>query len=124
MGGGRFTADDWDTYSTAHVTGKSTHEVYTSSSLISELDPKGVKFRESCDSKDNPNSTAVVVALDVTGSMGAVLDSIAKNLGTLVTEIYDRKPVTDPHLMFMGIGDVECDSCPLQVSQFEADIRI
>jgi hypothetical protein len=26
--------------------------------------------------------------------------------------------------MFMGIGDAECDQCPLQVSQFEADIRI
>jgi hypothetical protein len=47
-----------------------------------------------------------------------------EGLNTIATEIYDRKPVSDPHLMFMGIGDVECDSAPLQVTQFEADIRI
>jgi hypothetical protein len=36
-----------------------------------------------------------------------------------------RRPVTDPHLMFMGIGDVTAgDKAPLQVSQFEADNRI
>ena len=45
-------------------------------------------------------------------------------MGTLFTGIIDRKPVTDPHVMFMGIGDVEYDSAPLQVSQFEADNRI
>jgi len=90
------------------------------------LDPKGVQFRESCDSSDNPESTPVIVGLDVTGSMGMIADTIAKEgLPTLFTEIYDRKPITDPHIMFMGIGDVQAgDKSPLQVSQFEADIRL
>jgi hypothetical protein len=93
--------------------------------MVNELDPKGVGLRESCDSEDNPNSTAIIVALDVTGSMGMVLDSMArKGLEILATEIYNRKPVSDPHIMFMGVGDVECDKAPLQVTQFEADIRI
>lgn len=116
--------DDWDRYSTTHITGKSTDHIYTSSRMPAELDPKGVT-RESCDSTDNPNSTAIIVALDVTGSMSNVLEAAAKNLGVLVQEIYSRKPVTNPHLMFMGIGDAEVgDEYPLQVTQFEADIRI
>lgn len=125
MGGGRFTDSDWKSYSSIHVEHKSTAEVYSSRSIKNELDPKGVKVRESCDSIDNPNSTAVIVALDVTGSMSSVLDSmVRKGLNTLITEIYSRKPVTDPHLMIMGVGDVEYDRSPLQVTQFEADIRI
>jgi hypothetical protein len=58
--------------------------------------------------------------------MGIISDNIAKEgMPTLFKEIYDRKPITDPHIMFMGIGDVEAgDRSPLQVSQFEADIRL
>ena len=125
MGGGRMGADDWDRYSTTHITGKTTAGIYTSSSIDSNLDPKGVSVRESCDSEDNPESTAVIAALDVTGSMSDVLEAVAKNLGVMVSELYDRKPITDPHLMFMGIGDAYMgDKYPLQVTQFEADIRI
>jgi hypothetical protein len=52
-------------------------------------------------------------------------DKLAREgLGTLFTEMLDRKPISDPHLMFMAIGDATCDQAPLQVSQFEADIRI
>ena len=125
MGSGRMSDDDWSRYSTTHITGKSTAGIYKSTTIIPELDPKGVKCRESCDSVDNPNSTACIVGLDVTGSMSDVLEAAAKGLGTLVTEIYNRKPITDPHLMFMGIGDAEAgDRHPLQITQFEADIRI
>ena len=62
---------------------------------------------------------------DVTGSMGMIADALArKGLGTMVEEILARKPVSDPHIMCMGIGDVLYDRAPLQVTQFEADIRI
>lgn len=82
-------------------------------------------MRESRDSEDNPNSTPIIVAIDVTGSMGIIADVLAREgLGTLFQEILDRKPITDPHLMFMAVGDANCDSAPLQVSQFEADNRI
>ena len=57
--------------------------------------------------------------------MGNVLHVIANRLGTLITQTYDRRPITDPHLLFAGFGDVEAyDQAPLQVTQFEADIRI
>jgi len=42
----------------------------------------------------------------------------------MVEEILARKPVSDPHILCMGIGDVLYDRAPLQVTQFEADIRI
>ena len=127
MGSGRWSVDDWASYSKAHVTSKSrVEDIYTSKSLVNELNPKGINIRESCDSVDNPQSTALIVGLDVTGSMGMVLDSMARNgLKTLAEEVYNRKPITDPHIMFMGIGDVEAgDRAPLQVTQYEADIRI
>jgi hypothetical protein len=90
-----------------------------------DLDPKNLTVRESRDSDLNPLSTPIMVGLDVTGSMSMVLDAMVRGLGTLVKEIYDRKPVSDPHILCGGIGDVEMgDVAPLQVTQFEADIRI
>lgn len=127
MGSGRFSADDWNTYATnSSYDTKSTKEIFNKTHLVKELDPKGVAYRESRDSADNPASTAIILGLDVTGSMGMIADTMArKGVPTLCTEIYDRKPVTDPHILCMGIGDAEAgDEAPLQVTQFEADIRI
>lgn len=105
--------------------GKATDQIYAARGMHKNLDPKGVKLRESRDSADNPNSTPIIVAIDVTGSMGIIADVLAREgLGTLFKELLDRKPVADPHLMFMAIGDANCDKAPLQVSQFEADNRI
>jgi len=124
MGGGTFDPGAYRAF-TSTTTGKTTDQVYTSRKMNANLDPKGVKIRESRDSVDNPNSTPVIVGLDVTGSMGMLADVIAREgLGTLFTGILDRKPISDPHVMFMAIGDANCDSAPLQVSQFEADKRI
>lgn len=124
MGAGTFNIADYRAYA-ASTAGKTTDEIYTSRSIHKNLDPKGVKLRESRDSADNPNSTPIIVALDVTGSMGIIADTLAREgLGTLFREILDSKPVHDPHLMFMAVGDVHYDSAPLQVSQFEADNRI
>jgi hypothetical protein len=125
MGGGRFTSDDWGSYASTHVTGKSTAAVFSSKGIDPDLNPHGVAIRESRDSVDNPESNAIIVGIDETGSMGVLADvMVRKGCATLVTEIYDRKPVSDPHVMFMGIGDVKSDRAPLQVTQFEADIRI
>ncbi len=124
MGSGTFDAKAYRSFS-ATTAGKTTDEIYSSRSIHASLNPKGVKLRESRDSADNPNSTPIIIALDVTGSMGIIADVLArKGLGTLFTEILDRKPVTDPHVMFMAIGDANYDRAPLQVSQFEADNRI
>lgn len=129
MGGGTFSKSAYMSFAESTST-KSREEIFTSRTIHPSLDPKGPEgkggvMRESCDSIDNPESTPVICAIDVTGSMGIIGENLArKGLGTLFDGILTRKPVTDPHLMFMAVGDPTCDRAPLQVSQFEADNRI
>ena len=123
MGGGRWSTDDFTSH-TRSYSSKSRAEIF-SSECHKDLDPRKIDIRESCDSTDNPAATPIILGLDVTGSMGHLAEAIARNgLNKTCTELYKRKPVTDPHIMIMGIGDVDTDNDPLQVSQFEADIRI
>lgn len=124
MGAGTWDSRAWAASRSSYsYTAKPTvDDIYTSRSLAAELNPKDVRLRESRDSTANPNSTALIVGLDVTGSMGRLLDVMARTgLGTLVENIYERKPISDPHILIMGIGDFECDRAPLQVTQFEAE---
>jgi len=127
MGGGRWDPDKWDHYTkTQSYATKTTQQIFTQHGIHKDLSPYGIKCRESLDSPDNPRSTAIIIGLDVTGSMRPIIDDVArKSLNTLVTEIYNRKPVTDPHIMIQGIGDVRAgDPVPFQITQFEADLRI
>jgi hypothetical protein len=81
--------------------------------------------RESVDSIANPDSTPILIGVDITGSMGILATEIVKTgLGVVINGIYDNKPVTDPHVMLAAIGDVTCDQAPLQVTQFEADVSL
>lgn len=125
MGTTRWDSSTWSSYSTTTKT-KSASSIFTARMLHEDLDPKKFTVRESRDSDLNPNSTPIMVGVDVTGSMGRLADYFVKTgLGTLFEEILDRKPVSDPHLMVLGIGDAECgDTAPIQASQFEADITI
>lgn len=124
MGGGSWTSQAWDSYARSKIRGKSTTNIYTSSGMKPQYDPKGVVYRESCDSAEHPLSTPIIIGLDVTGSMSSILQVMAEKLGELVKEVYNRKPVTDPQIMFNAVGDAVYDDCPLQVTQFESDIRI
>jgi hypothetical protein len=124
MGGQKFNPGTYANFQQS-TRGKTTHQVFAQAGLHKDLNPHGVRWRESRDSTVNPLSTPIIVGLDVTGSMGFIADEIARQgLGTLFKDIYDKKPVTDPHIMFMGIGDVRTDRAPLQVSQFEAGPQI
>jgi hypothetical protein len=123
MGTARWSPADWDSYVSVPKS-KSAKDIF-SSFLDPDLEPKDIVMRESCDSKENPLSTPIIVAVDETGSMGILAENlIRKGLGVLLEEIYERKPVTDPHIMCMAVGDAWCDRAPLQVTQFEADIRL
>lgn len=125
MGHGRWSNNDWDTYKTTQTRGKSRAEIFNSASMKDAMNPLLVDKRELVNSPDNPQATPIILALDVTGSMGMIAESLAREgLGQLIESILARRPVTDPHIMVMGVGDVHCDRAPLQVSQFEADIRI
>lgn len=124
MGSGYYSDTDYRSFAAPLAT-KSRQEVFQKRAIHSAFDPKGIALRESCDSEDHPNSRAIILGLDVTGSMGIIAENMAKEqLGTLVQGILDRQPFADPQIMIMGIGDAYCDEAPLQVSQFESDIRI
>jgi hypothetical protein len=126
MGGGRWTSDDYTSYARTTNYREAPIEQVFHSGLHPDLDPRRITLRESCDSADNPNSTPIIFGADVTGSMGRYAALIAKEaLPQMMSDILEQKPVSDPHLMFMAIDDVHASSrAALQVSQFEADIRI
>lgn len=125
MGYSRWNPSDWKSYTRSTTAGRSRSEVFARRGIKAAFDPKKIKMRESRDSEANPASNAIIVAFDETGSMGAIPDAfVREGLGVMVNEILDRQPVTDPHVMIMGFGDAWCDSAPLQVTQFEPDIRI
>lgn len=125
MGGGAWKSTDWAAYTASTIKGKTTASaIYTTSSLKPQFNPATIKIRESCDSTEHPNSTPIIIGLDVTGSMDKILMAVAKKLNVLVEEIYKRNTISDPQIMFQAIGDSTCDSAPLQVTQFESDIKI
>lgn len=88
------------------------------------LNPHGLTVRESRDSAANPNSLAIAVFFDVTGSMGSIPVTLQKKLKTLMGLLVDRAYVADPHILFGAVGDATCDTGPLQVGQFEADVQM
>lgn len=128
MGKGSFKESDWASFKTAKKVDTATyaHDIYRSgsSSVASDWLPKNVT-RESCDSEEHPNSTPIVIGLDVTGSMDRILTQVAKRIGDTMVEIIKRKCVTDPQILFSAIDDyiTSYGKC-IQVTQFESDIRI
>lgn len=124
MGYGHWSPADWARISAASRT-MPRSALFAGDRIHPGLDPRNVSFREARDSRDSPESTPIVLALDETGSMGEIAHYMATDgLGTTVEGIIERKPVTDPQVMVMGIGDADCDRAPLQVGQFEADLRV
>ncbi len=130
MGRARWDAADWTHY-TASAAGKGRAAIFASRAVPDEFDPRNFKIRESRDSAANPSSTAIIIGADVTGSMGFIAEALVrKGIGTAFEEILRRaadpagRMVPDPHMLVMGIGDVECDRGPVQATQFEADITI
>ena len=132
MGGGSWTATNYCSYnrSVGRSVSATTGEIvgdYTAQSMFKQrhihesLDPYK-KTRECCDSDEHPETVPVILALDVTGSMGSAAVEVARKLNVVMTELYGK--VKDVEFMIMGIGDFKYDEAPLQVSQFESDIRI
>lgn len=77
-------------------------------------------YRESRDSKEHPNSNAIVVAFDVTGSMGEVPGIVQKKLNSLMALILKNSYIDDPQILCSAFGDGYTDNGPIQVGQFES----
>lgn len=125
MGHGNWNSSDWNTYAARSVHGRSRDELFGAKGMKDEYDPARMSFRESRDSVENPEATPIIIGVDVTGSMGVLAEElVVKGLNETFTALIDRKPVSDPHVMAVAIGDAFTDRAPLQVTQFEADLRI
>jgi hypothetical protein len=124
MGGTRY--DLGARSSRAKVAGygfKSASEIFVQNQIglaHESMNPNGITFREARDSVIHPNTVPIILGLDVTGSMGHIPHELIKEgLPKLMGGII-QGGVPDPALLFLGIGDHECDRFPLQVGQFES----
>lgn len=128
MGSGSFNTTSYLAYSTSlgrtydTITGRVTGQTYEAKKLDKSLDPKKFKVRECCNNEEHPNTIPVILGLDVTGSMGAACSEVAAALGTIMKNLYEK--FDDIEFCIMGIGDIAYDEAPIQMSQFESDIRI
>jgi len=131
MGSGRWSAADYNDRAVARSrAGKDVFD-YSARAVQSgnlrphqTLDPKGLGIRESRDSADHPESNAIIISLDVTGSMGKVVRGIHGDLPHLHELLLGHNYIADPQIMFAAVGDATCDQVPLQVGQFESDNRM
>lgn len=126
MGYGSYKATDWSKLKTSRKIEKTSSEteVFTKTEMDPRFDPKFITAREARDSKEHPNTTPIIIGLDVTGSMGYLSHQIAtESLHETMLKMYSTNPVADPAMMFAAYGDY-ADRAPLQVTQFESDIRI
>jgi hypothetical protein len=128
MGYGTFTASSYASYSTTlgrsydTVTNRVTGQEFTATCIDDSLNPRKFKYRECVNNEEHPNTIPVILALDVTGSMGGACKETAEALGVIITNLY--KKFKDIEFCIMGIGDLAYDNEPIQMSQFESDVRI
>jgi hypothetical protein len=121
MGWGHYSVDDRAARaaSVGYAT-KSAREIFAQRAINNAMNPYGVRLREARDSAEHPESMAIILALDVTGSMGSIPHHLVKEgLPTIMGRII-QSGTKDPQLLFLAVGDHECDSSPLQVGQFES----
>lgn len=132
MGGGSWTTSSFTAYNTSVrnmatsldgvvVGDYSVQDMFKSRSIDPMLNPKNV-MRECCDTEEHPNTIPIILALDVTGSMGSAATEVAKKINVVMTDLYSK--MQDVEFLIMGIGDLAYDRAPIQASQFESDIRI
>jgi len=118
MGGGKWSSDAY-THLSASYASKSADAIF-SKSVISDMLPVNLTVRESRDSDEHPESLAIMILLDDTGSMGRIPEDIIKNeLGTLMNTIIDNG-VEHPQVLFGAINDHWCVPTPIQIGQFES----
>lgn len=128
MGSGTFTTASYASYSTSMgksydtTTRRVSGQVFHKTKLDESLNPRKFSLRECANSDEHPNTIPVILALDVTGSMGSACKETAEALGVIIADLY--KKYKDIEFCVMGIGDLAYDDAPIQMSQFESDVRI
>lgn len=119
MGGGSYNYLSSKDRSTTLYSGMSREETFRNKKIDSLMDIRNKSFRESRDGEEHPDSYPIIIALDVTGSMGHIPEDLIKgSFPEIMKKIIDSG-IPHPQVCFLGIGDHECDSAPLQVGEFE-----
>lgn len=131
MGGGNWTTSSFVNYTTSvkglNMSSSGTvvldnlQDNFKARHLHKDLDPKNI-IRECRETSEHPYTVPVIVALDTSGSMGSAAIETASALNNIMEDILSK--VKDVEFCIMGIGDLAYDYAPIQMSQFESDIRI
>src|ERR1700689_5508958 len=127
MGSGRWSTDVYDAAARFRAATGASAFAYSdggATRVHPALDPRGVTARESRDSAEHPDSVAIAVLFDVTGSMLEVPRTLQGKLPQLLGLMLRKGYVEHPQIMFGAIGDAPCDRAPLQTGQFESDNRM
>lgn len=133
MGGGTWTTQAYD-FSTKTKIDTGTTFAYSDYAKSHRIDEAHEDLRilaegkpvtrESRDSDEHPESTPIVIAFDVTGSMGGNPAILQRELKGLFGMLIRKDVVSDPQIAIGAYGDTHCDRVPIQFSQFESDNRI
>lgn len=120
MGGGSYGyAERVHINSQQYSPSVSREEVFRQKKMHEDMNIKG-KVRECRFSEEHPGAFPIIIALDVTGSMGYIPDNLIRaGLPDIMKKILESG-VKDPQVCFMAIGDQYSDSAPIQVGQFES----
>ncbi len=125
MGHGRFSKEAYERLKVSKSYANKTREqIFQSRRLDPEMDPRSVHLRESRDSEEHPESLSIIVGLDVTGSMGFVPVELVKNTFPHLMDNVMQAGIEHPQVLFLGLGDHECDQAPLQIGQFESSTEL
>lgn len=127
MGRGSYTASDWTKLKNSRglVKNNPVAHVFPARTVSHAFDSRNVRMREARDNEDSQKSTPVILGFDVTASMGYLARELAVNaVNKTIQSLLKDKPIPDPQILCSAIGDSRCDQVPLQVTQFESDIRI
>src|SRR5688500_2240630 len=111
MGSGMWSTDVYDAADRyRRATGRSAFSYSDSGArtVHPALDPRGA-VRESRDSAEHPQSVAISVLFDVTGSMRTVPRVLQAKLPQLLGLLQRQGYARDPQVMFGAIGDATCD---------------
>jgi hypothetical protein len=126
MGSGRWSTDVYDAAARFRAATGASAFAYSdggAARVHPALDPRDV-VRESRDSGEHPQSLAIAVLFDVTGSMRQVPRTLQAKLPQLLGLLLRHGYAKHPQIMFGAIGDATCDQAPLQIGQFESDNRM
>jgi len=92
---------------------------------ISPLQNPKKLIRECCDNSIHPQTTPIVIAIDITKSRAKDIGIIFDKLPMLFGQIYMHGYVSDPEISFAAVGDVTArDEFPIQIGEFEVDNKL